>query len=137
MKTEFLVSESSGRADGLAFENWTLVVEPVMLTMDNDTMLLFEAWRDPSGTGHTIYARLVDASGSGLSGYTVTLTVNGTAYTQQTNSTGCVTLHLALQPGDTSANTYQVVASFNGTNPRSANETASARIDVWKRVLAV
>jgi hypothetical protein len=105
--------------------NRTLAVQPLTLTVGSETSLLLEAWRDPQGTGHTIYARLVDASGSGLSGYTVTLTVNGTAYTQQTNNTGYVTLHLALQPGDTSANTYQVMATFNGTNPKSANTTAS------------
>jgi hypothetical protein len=54
----------------------------------------------------------------------MTLTVI-TAYTQQTNCTGYVTLHLALQPGDTSANTYEVMAMFNGTNPRSCSINAS------------
>jgi hypothetical protein len=103
--------------------NCTLMVQPVALTVGTETSLLLEAWRDPSGAGHTIYARLVDADDSGLPGYTVTLTVNGTAYTQQTNNTGYVTLHLALQPGDTLANTYQVIATFNGTNPKIANIT--------------
>jgi hypothetical protein len=51
--------------------------------------------------------------------------VNGTAYTLQTNGTGYVTLHLALQPGDTSANTYQIVATFNGTNLKTAILNAS------------
>jgi hypothetical protein len=44
---------------------------------------------------------------------------------QQTEDTGFVTLHLALQPGDTTANTYDVMATFNGTNPRSASINAS------------
>jgi hypothetical protein len=106
--------------------NWTLTVQPVTLTVGNETQLLLQAWRDPQGTGHTIYAQLVDGSGNSLGpNYTVTLTVNGTAYPLQTNGTGYVTLHLALQPGDTSANTYQVMATFNGTNPRSASINAS------------
>jgi hypothetical protein len=106
--------------------NCTLAVQPLTLTVGNETQLLLQAWRDPQGTGHTIYAQLVNGSGYYLgAGYTVTLTVNGTAYPLQTNSTGCVTLHLALQPGDTSANTYEVMATFNGTNPRSFSINAS------------
>jgi hypothetical protein len=106
--------------------NCTLAVQPLTLTVGNETQLLLEAWRDPQGTGHTIYAQLVDGSGNSLgANYTVTLTVNDTAYVEQINGTGYVTLHLALQPGDTSANMYQVMATFNGTNPRSANITAS------------
>jgi hypothetical protein len=56
-----------------------------------------------------------------LQNYTVMVNVKGTAHRLQTNGTGYATLHLTLQPGDTSANTYQVMASFNGTNPRSAS----------------
>ncbi len=67
----------------------------------------------------------MDANGSGLSSHTVALSVNGTAYTEQTNQSGYVTLHPALQPGDTSANMYQVLATFNGTNPRTASLNAS------------
>jgi hypothetical protein len=105
--------------------NCTLAVQPVTLTVGNETQLLLQAWRDPQDTGHTIYAQLMDGSGCPFgTGYTVTLAVNNTAYTLQTNSTGYVTLHLALQPGDTSANMYEVMATFKGTNPRSANLTA-------------
>jgi hypothetical protein len=106
--------------------NWTLAVQPVTLTVGNETQLLLQAWRDPQGTGHTIYAQLVDGLGHELgSGYTVTLTVNGIDYVNQTNSTGYVTLHQTLQPGDTSANIYEVIAMFNGTNPRSFSLNAS------------
>jgi hypothetical protein len=105
--------------------NCSLAVQPVTLTVGNETRLLLEAWRDQQGTGHTVYARLLNGSGSGLQNQTVTLTVNGTAHPLQTNSTGYATLRLTLQPGDTSANTYQVMASFNGTNPRSASLNAS------------
>lgn len=38
--------------------NCSLAVQPVMLTVGNETQLLLSAWRDPGGTGHTIYARL-------------------------------------------------------------------------------
>jgi hypothetical protein len=112
--------------------NWMLAEEPVTLTVGNETQLLLEAWRDPQGTGHTIDARLVDADGSPLGGQNVTITVNGTAYPLQTNQSltdpdqsGYATLYLPLQPGDTSANTYQVMATFNGTNPRSLSINAS------------
>jgi len=105
--------------------NLVLATQPVTLTVGSETQILLSAWRDPSGTGHTIYAQLVDGLGHELgSGYTVTLTVNGTDYVNETNSTGYVTLHQALQPGDTSANTYEVMAMFNGTNPRSTTTTA-------------
>jgi hypothetical protein len=63
----------------------------------------------------------VDANGSGLSNQTVTLDVNCTAYPLQTNVTGYAMLHFALQPWDTSVNMYQVLASFNRTNPRTPN----------------
>jgi hypothetical protein len=100
--------------------NWTLAIQPVTLTVGNETQLLLQAWRDPSGIGHTICAQLVNGSGYPLSSQNVTLTVNGTAYAlPPTNGRGYVTLHLALQPGDTSANMYEVMATFNGTNPRS------------------
>ena len=106
--------------------NCTLAVQPVTLTVGNETQLLLSAWRDQQDTGHTICAELVDGFGHELGkGYTVTLTVNNTAYTLQTNSTGYVTLHLALQPGDTTANTYEVMAMFNRTNPRSFSINAS------------
>jgi hypothetical protein len=55
----------------------------------------------------------------------VTLNVNGTAYQLQTSSSGYATLYLNLPPGDTSANTYQVQATFKGTNPRSTSLNAS------------
>jgi hypothetical protein len=105
--------------------NCSLAEQPVTLTVGNETRLLLEAWRDPGGTGHTIYARLLATDGSYISNQTVTLTVNGTAYPLMTNGTGYVSLHLALQPGDTSANMYQVLAIFNGTNPLSASLNAS------------
>jgi hypothetical protein len=103
--------------------NCSLAVQPVTLTVGAETQMLLEAWRDSQGTGHTIDAQLVNGSGYPLQGQNLTVTVNGTSYQQQTNGTGYVTLHLALQPGDASANTYQVMASFNGTNSRSANLT--------------
>jgi hypothetical protein len=105
--------------------NCTLAEQPLTLTVGNETQLLLEAWRDPQGTGHTIDARLLDAGGNALGGETVTLSVNGTAYPLTTNGTGYVSLHLALQPGDASAKTYQVMAMFNGTNPRSTSINAS------------
>jgi hypothetical protein len=107
------------------------MVQPVTLNVGEKTGLLLEAWRDSQGTGHTVYARLVDGGGSPLGGQAVTLNVNGTAYALQTNQSayqdqsGYVTLYLTLQPGDAgAANAYQVMAMFNGTNPRSANLTA-------------
>jgi hypothetical protein len=100
--------------------------QPVTLTVGDETQLLLEAWRDPGGTGHTVYAQLVNGSGYPLQGQNVTLTVNGTAYVlPPTNQSDYVSLHLALQPGDTSANMYQVMAMFNGTNPRLASFNAS------------
>ncbi len=96
-----------------------------MLAVGGEAHLLSEAWRDPSGIDHTVYAGLVDANGSGLSSQAVALNVNGTAYTQQANQSGYVTLYLALQPGDTSANMYQIMTSFNGTNLRSSSLNAS------------
>lgn len=66
------------------------------------------------------------ANGSGLQSKSVTLTVNGTAYSLQTNITGYVSLHLSLQPGGTgAAGTYQITAMFNGTNPRTASLNSS------------
>jgi hypothetical protein len=38
------------------------VVQPITLIVGNETRLLLEAWRDPSGTGHTIYAGVLDAA---------------------------------------------------------------------------
>jgi hypothetical protein len=113
-------------ANNNTIRNCTLAVQPLTLTVGKETQLLLQAWRDPQGTGHTIYAQLVNGSGYPLSGENVTLTVNGTAYVlPPTNGTGYVALHLALQPGDTGANTYEVVATFNGTNPRSLSINAS------------
>jgi hypothetical protein len=55
----------------------------------------------------------------------MTLTVKGIAYLLQTNQSGYVSLHLSLQPSDTSVNMYQVLATFNGTNPRSISLNGS------------
>lgn len=55
----------------------------------------------------------------------MTLIVNETAYTQQTNQSGHVSLHLALQPGDTSANMHQVMARFNGTSGKARLDGAT------------
>jgi hypothetical protein len=71
-------------------------VQPVTLTVGGETELLLEAWRDPGGTGHTIYAQLLDDASMPFDRQTVTLNVNGTAYPLQTNSPGYATLHPAF-----------------------------------------
>jgi hypothetical protein len=52
------------------------------------------------------------------------LVPNGSAHLLTTNDTGCATLHLSLQRGDSLANACRFPATFNGTNPRKANLTA-------------
>jgi hypothetical protein len=116
-----------------ALAGCTSLVQSLMLAIGGEVHLPSEGWRDPSRIDYTAYAGLVDANGSDLSSRTVTLDVNGTAYPLTTNDTGYVSPYLALQPGDTSANMYQVMATFNGTNPGTASLNASEHKNMDRR----
>ncbi len=108
--------------EGQDLANCTLAVQPVTLTVGTETCLWLWIERDHTGTGHTIYGRLEQDS-LGIPGETIELGVNGTVYTLTTNGTGHISLPIELQPVDEQATTYQITATFNGTNPQTLNAT--------------
>jgi predicted outer membrane repeat protein len=77
-----------------------------------------------SGGNVNLTATLTDGNGIGVSGETVTFTVNGTSYTATTDSNGLATVEINA-PG--TAGVYNVTASFAGDSlyqPSSNNGTS-------------
>lgn len=105
--------------------NVTLAVEPVTLSVGVETRLFFMLGRESTSTLHVIYGGLVRASdNSSVPNQTVKLNVNGTAYTFTTNETGWIRFQRQLQPVNGTLTIYQIQASFEGIDPKSANLTA-------------
>jgi len=106
--------------EGQALANVTLSMRPVTLTVGTETKLWLSVERCSTNTEHTVYARLIRARDSTpIADQLIKLDVNGTVYTLTTNSTGYVRQALKLETIGGQATTYQVKATFEGTNPQT------------------
>lgn len=98
-----------------------LVSQPVTLTVGKETRLLITVERQESSTSHT---KLTHNSG-GVGGKTIKK-VNDAEYSKITDGNGLFILTLDIQPENENATVYQISASFEGDNNKTATAHATA-----------
>jgi len=96
----------------------TLAIQSVTLTVGKETKLLLWVERSSTSLEHTFYAKLLDAGTGAVLNQPIRLDVNGTIYNMEYEN-GVAERVLWLEVAR-----YKVQATFDGTNPQTANATA-------------